>query len=134
MSEAATTTCRHETCGKRFDLSRYSNQTSTSKNTRKGRHLFCSGRCRTAHSRRLASLRDGVIEPEATIVAGGVTSLEITQQFQQPLPPKLTTDQPYFTRSDEIVGPHDVIHAEVVAGRKWTEEISAGGVRATSAN
>jgi hypothetical protein len=36
----------------------------------------------------------GVTEQGATMVAGGVTSLEITKQNQQALTPKITTEEP----------------------------------------
>lgn len=103
VNRADTAVCRHVDCGKRFDLSRYSNQRRTSRKTREGRHLFCSSRCRKAHSRRMIALRGGVTgggvtggvtEQGATMVAGGVTSLEITKQNQQALTPKITTEEP----------------------------------------
>jgi hypothetical protein len=96
QDESATAVCRHEDCDRRFPLSRYGNRTYTSERTRRGRHLFCSGRCRKAHSRRLASLRGGVTLLGGTIPKGGVTSLEITKQNQRPLPHQKTTSDPHL--------------------------------------
>ena len=107
MNDSQSAICRRDDCGKRFTLSRYGNRTYTSGATRKGRHLFCSLKCRVAHHRRMTALRGGVTAPSAkdgvtasggTKGKGGVTSLEITQQNQRPLPPKITTEQPHSAR------------------------------------
>jgi hypothetical protein len=73
-AEDETAVCRHEGCDKRFTLANYGNRTNTSERRRKGRHLFCSSRCRKAHSRRLAALGGGVTAPNGTIPKGGVTA------------------------------------------------------------
>lgn len=49
-------------------------------------------------------------------------------------PPKKPNDfngpkTPKTRRSDGIIGPRRVIHAELIAGRQWHEVISAGGVK-----
>jgi hypothetical protein len=107
MTDHSTTICHHDGCGKRFPLSRYGNRTSTSEKTRKGRHRFCSLKCRVAHHRRMAALKggvtapsakDGVTAPGGTKGKGGVTSLKITQQNQRPLPLQKTTEQPHSGR------------------------------------
>src|SRR5262245_49689052 len=75
---SAAAICRYEGCGERFTISRHSNQTSQSAYPRKG-HVFCSSRCRKAHSRRMAALRiegfGGVTTRGGSIPAGGVTTL-----------------------------------------------------------
>ena len=98
----STTVCRHEGCGQRFTISRYGNRTHTSDKTRRGRHLFCSPRCRVAHHRRMATLSGGVTELGGTIVKGGVTALEITKQNQWPLTPKITTEHPYSAPRERL--------------------------------
>jgi hypothetical protein len=95
MNDSQSAICRHDGCGKRFPLSRYGNRTYTSEKTRSGRHLFCSGRCRKAHSRRLAALRGGVTAPGGTIPKGGVTALKITQRNQGALTPPITSEHPH---------------------------------------
>jgi hypothetical protein len=134
MTEHATAVCRRDGCGKRFDLSHYSNRTTISDKTRKDRHRFCSPKCRVAHHRRVVALRGGVTAkspkndvtaPVGPMYLGGVTAPEISQQNQGSLPPKITTEDPY---RGGIAGPGYAIRAEVIHARNWQEVVSSGGV------
>jgi hypothetical protein len=125
--ESATAICRHEGCDKRFTLSRYGNRTYTSERRRKS-HLFCSPRCRKAHSRRLAAIRGGVTEsglvtPAGPIPQGGVTSPKIIEQNQEPLTPKITTEHP---RSEPSRA--SIVETELGRWRDWERIESTDGV------
>jgi hypothetical protein len=95
--DSATATCRH--CGKRFTLSRYGNRTTTSRRRLK-HHRFCSPGHRVAHHRRMAALKGGGLgalqDQGGAIPKGSVTALEINQQNQCPLTPKITTEHPHL--------------------------------------
>lgn len=119
MTEGATTTCRHEDCGKRFPLSRYGNQTRTSKTTRKGRHLFCSPRCRVAHHRRMVTLRGGgvtggVTAPGATRVAGGVTDVKTDARSAHKTGVKSALDTPKITTDPHPWPPRGARHPKAI--------------------
>ena len=62
--------CRHDGCGKRFTLSRYGNRTYTSERTRRGRHLFCSSRCRKAHKRAAAFMQSLLTDSNVALDPG----------------------------------------------------------------
>jgi hypothetical protein len=89
--ESATAVCRHEGCGKRFELSRYGNRTTTSERRRKGRHLFCSDAHRKAHARRLAAIRGGRTPLGGAIPKGGRTQAQnhdtVTSKINDLAPP-----------------------------------------------
>ena len=87
---------------------------------------FCSDGCRQRAFRGRFSRNETPTKPDgqASDLNAPVAVFPISLQAKS-----ITYKPAYAGWSDGIVGPGNVIHAEVVAGREWSEIVSASGVK-----
>src|SRR5262245_22269311 len=94
-------------------------------NRQSRQQIYCSSKCmRRANYARKAGLAL-LLGQDTALVPDPHKSSNENNILQWP---KTVSGTCHNGRSDGIVGPAKVIHAEVIAGRDWQEVVSSGGV------
>ena len=125
-TEAATAVCRNPGCGRRYPLSRHSNQHQYAGKRRVQHSRYCSNACRQAIYRKR---REHVACVTQTPGRGNVPAcvtrplehVESKGEFQ-------AQKTVLGLANGRIEGPEDIIEVEVFGARRWERRISSGGV------
>lgn len=128
MSDLATTTICRE-CHKRFPLGRRSNRHHRKGSPHNGAR-FCSSGCKqAAYRKRYKRNAERLKSVQGINTHRTVTAAEIFQSFQRCAEGISTVlALPKSVSRGSIVGPADVLDAEVFGGRTWMPAVSSGGV------